>query len=321
MIQISNIKNIIKFNRTSFLLVLLILIIVLFSLLTPHFFSVRNLLEITQFGAPLALIALGEALIILAGKGGIDLSVGSILSLTGVIFGLAVTNGVNMFIALIITAMSGVILGGINGVLIAYIGLPPMISTLGTMYAYGSLALYFTGGVPISGFPRNFSVLSQGYTFGIPNQVLFVVVPIAILTYLVVNKTAFGRKIYLTGTNDEAAKLATIDTSKLRMYLYVYSGLLSSIASIIMCSWLMTAKADVGKGLEMKAITASVLGGISIKGGEGRISGVLLAILIITITSSGLQIANINSIWELSILGLILITIVALDGKFATKKA
>ncbi len=316
MIPIKTLKDSFKFDRTRFLFILLILVIVLFSLLTPHFLSLENLLEITQFGAPLALLTFGEALIILAGKGGIDISVGSMLSLAGVIFGLAMSNGLGMFGSVVIVIFSGLILGAINGILVSYIGLPPMIATLGTSYAYSSLALYLTGGVPISGFPEGFSVLGQENTLGIPNQVLFVVVPIAILTYLLASKTSFGRKIYLAGTNDEAAKLATINTRKLRLYLFTYSGILSSIAAIIMCSWLMTAKADAGNGLEMKAITAAVLGGISIKGGEGNISGVILAILIITIISSGLQIANINAILELSILGIVLVAVVAIDNKF-----
>jgi ribose/xylose/arabinose/galactoside ABC-type transport system permease subunit len=307
-------------SRTSFLISLLLFIIIILSFSSPYFLSISNLLEITQFGAVLAIVALGEALIILSGNEGIDLSVGAILSLSGVLFGLAINNGFSMGAAIIITILSGILLGCINGILIAYIGIPPLIGTLGTMYIYSSLALYLTGGTPISGFPEYFKILGQKNTLGIPNQVLFVAVPIFIFTYFIIKRTSFGRKVYLVGTNDVAARLATINTPKVRMALYAYSGFLASIASIIMCSWLMTARADVGNGLELQAVTVSVLGGINIKGGEGNLSGVMLAVLIITITSSGLQIANVNSIWQLAILGFILIFAVLLNQYIVDKK-
>lgn len=308
------IKDILK-RRAVNLLILLIGLIIIFGFMNKSFLSFQNIMEITQFGAPLALLTIGEALVILLGNDGIDLSVGAMLSLSGVVFGLLVINGFNLWLSITITIITGIVLGLINGILMAYLKFPPMITTLGTMYIYGSIALYLNKGLPISGFPDKFSILSQNTTLGIPNQILFVVTPIAILTYYILHRTGTGRKMFLTGTNNQASILATIDTKKLRCFAYSYAGLLASIAAIIMCSWLMTAKADAGKGMEMKAITSAVLGGFSIKGGIGGVAGLMLAVLIITVTSSGLQISNINSIWELGILGLMLIIVVIIDEK------
>lgn len=300
-------------SRTYFLTLLLIVIIIIMSLLSPHFFSLGNLLEITQFGAVLALLAIGQSLIIASGNGGIDLSVGSIVSLSGVVIGMASEAGMNIWVASLIGILVGALLGAINGVATSVVGLPAFIATLGTMYIYSSVALVLTKGTPISGFPEGFGFLGQGTILGIPTQVLLVVVPVFIIISFIVYRTVFGRQIYLVGTNQNAAKFASINVNKTRFILFTLSGLLAGIGAVIMCSWLMTARADVGNGLELQSITVAVLGGIYIFGGRGHLSGVMLAVLVVTVLSSGLQIANINSIWELAILGFILIGAVALN--------
>lgn len=300
-------------SRTYFLTLLLIVIIIIMSLLSPHFFSLGNLLEITQFGAVLALLAIGQSLIIASGNGGIDLSVGSIVSLSGVVIGMASEAGMNIWVASLIGILVGALLGAINGIATSIVGLPAFIATLGTMYIYSSVALVLTKGTPISGFPEVFGFLGQGTILGIPTQVLLVVVPVFIIISFIVYRTVFGRQIYLVGTNQNAAKFASINVNKTRFILFTLSGLLAGIGAVIMCSWLMTARADVGNGLELQSITVAVLGGIYIFGGRGHLSGVMLAVLVVTVLSSGLQIANINSIWELAILGFILIGAVALN--------
>lgn len=300
-------------SRAYFLTLLLIVIIIIMSLLSPHFLKLGNLLEITQFGAVLALLAIGQSLIIASGNGGIDLSVGSIVSLSGVVIGMASEAGMNIWVASLIGILVGALLGAINGIATSVVGLPAFIATLGTMYIYSSIALVLTKGTPISGFPEAFGFLGQGTILGIPTQVLLVVVPVFIIISFVVYRTVFGRQIYLVGTNQNAAKFASINVNKTRFILFTLSGLLAGIGAVIMCSWLMTARADVGNGLELQSITVAVLGGIYIFGGRGHLSGVMLAVLVVTVLSSGLQIANINSIWELAILGFILIGAVALN--------
>jgi ribose/xylose/arabinose/galactoside ABC-type transport system permease subunit len=300
-------------RRGILLVALLLVVIIIMSSLSPYFLDLYNLLGITQFGAVLVLIAIGQSLIITSGRGGIDLSIGAIVSLSGVIIGLLVQQGVNVWAASLIGIAAGGVLGALNGLMVAYIGLPPLIATLGTSYIYGSLALFFTKGLPISGFPQSFEFLGQGLIFGIPAQVLVVAIPVFALFWFLIYRTKFGRKVYLVGTNDIAARFSAIPVKKVRFSLYVLAGLLAGLGSVVMCSWLMTARADVGTGLEMQSITVAVLGGISIVGGQGHLGAVMLAVLVVTVLSSGLQIANINSMWQLAILGMILLFAVALN--------
>ncbi|WP_287448376.1 ABC transporter permease [Sellimonas sp.] len=300
-------------SRTKFLFLLFVIEIIILSCISPYFFNMNNLLQVTQFGATLTLLSLGEALVMISGRDGIDISVGSAMSLSGVIFGLAVMNGCNILTASIITLLGGVVLGAVNGLLIAVAKVPALIATLGTQYIYSSLALYLTGGIPISGFPDNFSFLSLESTFGIPNQILFVVIPVSVLVFILVYKMKFGRRVYLMGTNPEAAKFTGIRERKVRAMVYVLAGVLASISAIINNSWLMTARADAGTGMEMQAITVAVLGGIGVAGGIGHLGGVLIGVVIITMLNSGLQIANVNSVWQLAALGFILIIAIILN--------
>lgn len=304
-------------NRTKFLVILLVFELIIISLITPYFLNARNMMEITRFGAVLTLLAFGESLVILSGKDSIDISIGASLSLSGVIFGLLVTSGVSLNLSMLITVIFGGLLGSINGLLIAFAKLPPLIATLGTQYVYGSLALYFTKGIPISGFPEKFKFLSLDSTVGIPNQILFVVIPISLIILTLLNKSVFGRKLYLMGTNNTAAKFSGISEGKMRFSVYTIAGILAAIGAIVTSSWLMTSRADAGTTLEMQAITVSVLGGISIAGGRGKISGVLLGVLIVTFLMSGLQIANINSMWQLALLGFILILSVVTNSQIS----
>lgn len=294
-------------SRTRFLILLLVVAMGVLSLASPHFLNLTNLIEITQFGAILMLLALGQSMVILSGRDGIDLSCGSVLSLSGVFFGLIIQSGGSLFVAILVTLLGGIVLGAINGFLVAVIRVPALIATLGTQYVYGSLALYLTNGIPISGFPDSFKWLSLKTTLGIPNQVLFVVVPVTIVIMILIYKFRFGRRIYLLGTNPEAAKFAAINETNIRFSIFVLAGLLAAVGAVINCSWLMTARADAGSGMEMQAITVAVLGGIAVAGGSGQMTSVIVAVLIITVMNSGLQMANINSMWQLAVLGLVLI--------------
>lgn len=307
-------------RRSVLLVMLLVLVIIVMSLISPYFLNVVNLLGITQFGAVLVLLAIGQSLVIVSGRGGIDLSIGSILSLSGVVIGMLVQQGVNVWAASALGIVAGGLFGALNGLMVAYIGLPPLITTLGTNYLYGSLALYLTKGLPISGFPKSFEFLGQGLIFGIPAQVLLVALPVFVLFWFIIYRTKFGREVYLIGTNEVAARFSAIQVKQVRFSLYAISGLLAGLGAVVMCSWLMTARADVGNGMDMQSITVAVLGGVSITGGQGHLGAVMLAVLVVTMLSSGLQIANINSMWQLAILGMILLFAVALN-QFILKRS
>ena len=310
-------------SRAKFLILLLIVEIIILSILNPEFAKISNLIELLQFGATLFLMAAGEALVIMVIPGGIDISVGSIMSLACVVLGIMYQATANMFISILVTLIAGGIFGMVNGVLVGYFNMPSLIATLGTQYVFASFALYITNGVAISGFPESFEWLSLETTFGIPNQILFVVIPVLIVVLFLVYRTRFGRNIYLTGDNAEAAKFAAIKTKQTIFWVFVLTGVLTAFGAIINCSWLMTARADAGSGMEMNAITVAMLGGISaVEGGRGHLSGVIIGTVIITMLRSGLQMAGINSVWILAITGIILIaSIVAndLNSRFVTK--
>jgi ribose/xylose/arabinose/galactoside ABC-type transport system permease subunit len=301
-------------NRVYFLIALMIVVVVVMSLLSPFFLTVSNLLGMTRFGAVLALLALGQTLVILAGNGGIDLSVGAMVSLAGVIFGLLVTQyGVNVWVATFLIVFVGAGLGAINGLIISYVGVPPLIGTLGMQWAYGAIALVLTAGRPLSGFPADFGFIGAGRILEIPAMIVLFVVPVFLVLQFVLIRTVLGRWITLIGVNDRAARFSGIPVKRTRFLLYTLNGVLAALGAIIMSSWLMSARPDAGMGLELQSITVSVLGGTSIFGGVASLPGTLLAVLIVTMVASGLQLANINAVWQLAVLGFILLLAVALN--------
>ena len=302
-------------SRAKFLAVLLVVEIIILSIMNPEFAKINNLIEILQFGATLFLMAVGEALVIIVIPGGIDISIGSIMSLSCVVLGITYQNSGNMPIALLATLIAGGLFGVVNGILVGFFNMPSLIATLGTQYVFASLALYITNGVAISGFPDSFSWLSLETTLGIPNQILFLVIPVLIVVLFLVYRTRFGRNIYLTGNNSEAAKFAAIKTKWTIFFVFVLAGVLTAFGAIVNCSWLMTARADAGSGMEMNAITVAMLGGISaVEGGRGHLSGVIVGTVLITMLKSGLQMAGINSTWILAITGIILLISIVMNN-------
>ncbi len=261
-------------NRIAFLAILVVAMAAVMSTLSPYFLTADNLLGMTRFGAAMALLAMGQALIVLAGGAGIDISMGSILSLSGVLFGLLVGAGLNVWPAVLCGVVIGGLLGSVNGLTVAVWNFPPMIGTFATMWGYAALALIIAGGVPVSGFPESFAFLGQGTVAGLPAQIALVVLPIYVVLQFVMSKSTFGRAVYLIGINEEAARFSGIPVVRIRFFLYVLSGLLAGMGGIVMASWLMAARADIGVGLEMQALTVTVLGGIDIFGGSGSLAGV-----------------------------------------------
>ena len=307
--------RIILTNRVALLTMLIILLTVTLSALSPYFLNGGNLLSLTQFSVIVGLLGLGQTLVILGGGGGIDLSTGANLSLSGVIMALAIKHGIHTDTAVTLALGSGTVLGALNGVMVAYRRLPALIITLGTQYLYGSIALGITNGTPLSPFSSTFAWLGQSFTAGIPNQVLFVLIPISVVLWLVLRRTVWGRQIYAVGTNQHAASLVGISVPSIRLSLYVLNGFLAGVAAVVMNSWMNTASPTAGAPYVLDSITVAVLGGTSIFGGEGSIGGTIMAIILFTILQSGFQLANINSVMQLGALGLLLIIAVVINQR------
>lgn len=304
-------------DRSALLVTLIVVTSVVMSFISPYFLVVDNLLAMTQFGAVIGLLALGQTLVILGGGGGIDISVGSMLSLSGVLMGIAVRHDSPIWVAALIALAVGLLLGSVNGFLVTVVGIPALIATLGTLYLFGSAAQVIAGGTQIGGFDTaGFSFLGTGTIAGIPTQVLLVLLPVYAFAAWAMRRTLFGRRVYEVGNNTEAMRLVGASPALVRFRLYAVSGLLAGLGAVVTNSWLLVARPGAGDGFELQSITIAVLGGTYIFGGRGRVSGTLLAVLLIVILSSGLQLAGVDPSWQAGVLGMVLVASVVLNNAF-----
>ena len=308
-------------NRMIFLAVLFVFFFLLLAVFVKDFFTLYNLTNMTQYAVELGLLALAETFVILSGGGGIDLSVGSIMSLAAMVIGVLIGRaGMSIALAVPLGLAAGTFMGYLNGVLISYTMIPPLIVTLATMYGYSSLALliavdprFGANPMPVSNFSDAFYFLGQFRIFEIPFQVLCVLIPIVLILLFLLNRTAFGRRLYGVGSNETAARFSGISVRRVRISVYTLSGFLCALAGWIITSRVASARPDIGSSYLLEAITIAVLGGVSIKGGEGTIGGVILALVIITMLYNGMDISGIQPIWQLGILGVILVGAVLLN--------
>src|ERR1700741_307143 len=303
----------IKHIRFSGLLALWFIALAVFAVCAPAFFTVANFTSVLQFSTLLALVTLGQTLVILTGGGGIDLSVGGIVSLSGLVIGSLLKSGMPGFTATLAGVVFGGVLGGINGLIITRLRLLPLIVTLGTYYAYNGLALALTGGAPISGLPASFGVVGQSEILTIPLHTLVLVAPIFLLLLFTLNQTPLGRWIYAVGSNEKAARLVGLPVDRIRLGVYILSGVLGALAGLVGDSWLLSARPNIGENLELLSLTAALLGGTSIFGGSGGLAGSLVAFFFFTSLQAGLQMLNVNAIWQLGFVGCFLILSVLLD--------
>lgn len=304
--------------RFSGLLVLWLIALMVFAVRAPAFFTLANFTSVLQFSTLLALVTFGQTLVILTGGGGIDLSVGGIVSLSGLAIASLIKDGTPALVAGIAGVVFGGILGSINGFLITRLRLLPLIVTLGTYYAYNGLALALTGGAPISGLPASFGLLGQDAVLAIPLHTWFLVAPIFLVMLFTLNQTPLGRWIYAVGSNEKAARLVGLPVDAIRLGAYALSGVLAALAGLVADSWLLSARPNIGDNLELLSLTATLLGGTSIFGGSGGFAGSLAAVLFFTSLQAGLQMLNVNSIWQLGLVGMFLIGSVLMDRMIRT---
>ena len=294
----------------------LIIFGVIVSILNPRFLSTANLLNILRQTSINAIIAAGMTFVILTG--GIDLSVGSILAICGAVSASMLAGGVNGYIVLIVTIILGTILGAVSGSFISYGKLQAFITTLVAMTLLRGATLVFTDGKPISmGFGENaelFDTIGGGYFFGVPVPIYIMVVVFAVCNYVLKN-TKFGRYVFAVGGNEEATKLSGINVEKLKVKVYAISGGLAALAGIIITSRLGSAQPTAGTGYELDAIAAVVLGGTSLSGGIGSISGTITGALIIGVLGNALNLLDVSSYYQMMIKALVILAAVLIDRK------
>ncbi|MEU6034747.1 ABC transporter permease [Actinomadura sp. NPDC047616] len=276
---------------------------------------------------PLCILALAEMLVILSGRGGIDLSVGAMVSLTGMAFGFMVGEwGWPLWPSLVAALAFGTALGAVNGFLVAVLGFPSLIATLATGYAYSSLALVSNDNAPISTKPvqdlHDLTSMTEP-PLGlppVPRQFFTFLIPCAVLVWLLVNRTAFGRRLYAVGTNETAARYAALSVGGVRFRAFALAGLLSGVAAVVTVGQFASARPDagtVGNGMALPAITIAVLGGVAITGGVGRVGGVIVAALLVVWLNAGILLyfeGSAGSRFQLLALGVLLIASTLLNA-------
>lgn len=292
----------------------LILLVVIITIMSPNFLTVNNLMNVLRQVSINALIAFGMTFVILTG--GIDLSVGSILALTGAVTAGLLAGGMDPILAMLIGLVLGAILGAINGIIISKGNVAPFIATLATMTIYRGLTLVYTEGRPISGLgdSLSFQMIGKGYFLGIPVPVVIMVVAFAVL-YFILKKTTFGRRVYAVGGNEEASRLSGIKVGRIKIYVYALTGALAALASLILTSRLNSAQPTAGNMFELDAIAAVVLGGTSLTGGRGWIVGTLIGALIIGVLNNGLNLIGVSSFFQQVVKGAVILLAVLIDRK------
>jgi ribose transport system permease protein len=289
----------------------LVALIVFFSLLSRAFLTFGNFIVILRQISIIGICAFGETFVVIAG--GIDLSVGSTVALSGVIAAvLAKFLAVPVPLAFLVGLAAGAVCGIMNGLLTTRIRIPPIIVTLGTLTIIRGAAFIIVGGNTVFGMPIDYRVLGREYIGFVPIPVLLMVVVFAIF-FVILNNLRFGRHIYAIGSNEEAAIISGINVKRTKLIVFGLSGLMAGIAGAILSSRLDSGQASTAEGLELDVLTAVVLGGVSIAGGRGRLGSVFVGVLIIGILANGMILLNIQHFYQLVIKGVVLLFAVGLD--------
>lgn len=305
--------NLARFREVGITLFIVILVAAV-TLRNPAFLTADNFQDILLNISILAIVALGQTLVIITH--GIDLSVSSVIGLVAMMVAFVVKQNPQMSVVLaVVLGMAlGAVLGSFNGLIITYGKVPPIIATLGTLSIYRGLVFYYSQGTWINSFelPETFKKLSKGTPLGLPNMVIIAIV-VAVVVYYFLNYSRTGREIYAVGSNPEAAQFAGIRKDRIVFLVYLLSGLLAGLAAVLWASRFESAQTNTALGFELQTVAASVVGGVSISGGVGTVPGVLLGALLLGIIQNALTIVGISPFWQLAAQGLLILLAVVTD--------
>ncbi len=309
-------------------LIAFFVVLLVFSFIAPNFLSVPNLIAMAKHSAIWAILAMGMTYVIIGG--GIDLSVGSVAGLCGMLAGGLITQGLRlpMFdvviyfhtpMLILVVLFIGVLLGAVNGLFVTRLGVAPFIATLGMLYMARGFAMLRSGGKTfpnLIGDPAlgntGFPILGAGTIFGIPIVVWLAIIIAAIAAY-VSKKTPMGRHVYAVGGNEDAAVLSGIRVNKIKMSTYMFSGFTAALVGLILASQLVASHPATGETYELTTIAAVVLGGTSLTGGRGTIAGSIVGALIIGVLNDGLVMVGVSSFWQTAIKGMVVVLAVVID--------
>ena len=294
----------------------LVVTFIVIAALNDSFVDPNNLKNLLRQVSINALISFGMTFVILTG--GIDLSVGSLLALSSALMGSLIVSGMNPMLAILAACFIGMGLGAVNGLVIAYGKVAPFIATLATMTIYRGLTLVYTNGNPISGLSDDtmFHDFGQGFFMGLPVPAIIMLLAFAV-SWFILRKTPLGRKIYAVGGNEKVSFIAGIKIERVKIFVYAITGFFCALAGAVLTSRLNSAQPTAGTGYELAAIAAVVLGGTSLSGGKGNITGTLVGVLIIGTLNNGLNILDVSSFYQQVVKGIVILLAVLMDRKKA----
>ncbi|TCW38025.1 monosaccharide ABC transporter membrane protein (CUT2 family) [Thermohydrogenium kirishiense] len=300
------IKDVLK--KSSYVIALfaiLIITILVFTLFNPLYISPQNLVNVVEETTINGILAIGVTFPIITG--GIDLSVGSIMAVVDIVFGMMAVKGINPLLVILGCIFLGYIMGALNGVVITQMKLQPFIVTLSINSILRGIAYVISGGYPILNIPQRFRNLlyeNLGYGIRISMLILF---GVALICAFILKRTPAGTYIYALGSNEEATRLSGVNTSKYKIFAYIISGIAAALAGMIMVSRLGTGDPTTGVGYELNAIAAAAIGGASLAGGKGSIAGTMIGALILSALEAGLVLMGVNSFYQYIAIGLVII--------------
>ncbi len=310
-------KNLKSLISEYFIFVIFIIIVIGLTILKPSFITPSNLVNILKQASINGILAFGMMFVIISG--GFDMSVGSTVAFSGILAAMLGQGNNPLILALIAALLAGLGVGLINGVGVAVGELPPFIMTLGTMTAVRGLALLASNGKPVIGMSEPYKAIAAGSIAGIPMLAIFLIIVIIICSF-VLAKTVYGRRVYACGGNLQAAKVAGINTTAIRISTFAIAGFLAGLCGFLMTSRVTIGQPTAAESYEMDAITACVVGGVSMTGGVGKPWGVVVGTLLITVIANGLDILGVSSHWQKIVKGLIIVLAVLIDVKGKSRK-
>ncbi|HZY67145.1 MAG TPA: ABC transporter permease [Devosia sp.] len=298
------------FSWPSLLLLVAVVIFIANSLASPYFLSPWSLSDATFNFTEKALIALAMALLIISGE--IDLSVAAIIALASTAMGFALQFGADTPVLVAIGIGTGLLCGAFNGFLVTRLGLPSIVVTIGTMSLFRGISYIVLGDQAFKGYPPSFSFFGQGYVWWVVSFEFVLFLLMAVVYYVLLHRTSFGRRIFVIGNNATAAQFSGVRVERIKFLLFCLTGLMSGIAAVLLTSRLGSTRPTIAQGWELEVITMVVLGGVNILGGAGSIVGVVIAAFIMGLVTFGMGLLNIPGIVQSIFIGLLLIIVIAL---------
>lgn len=298
------------------ILAILLVMSALLALRAPQFLTSTNIFNVLRAFSWIAIAAFGESMVIISGGGGIDLSVGSVMGLAGLASAMVLSAGHSTAVAVAAGLATGLLVGMVNGSLVAWGRLAPFIATLGTMSIARGFAYGLTGGWPVRGLPASFNMLGQYDVpigpWRVPLPVIFMLA-LAVVCHLFLTKTVWGYRMYAMGGNEQASALAGVHVRRMKLLVFSLSGVLAAFGGILMTARLGVAAPTAAQGYELDVIAAAVIGGTSLTGGEGTVLGVLIGAAIMQVIRNGLVLMGFPAYWQPAAIGAVIIVAIMID--------